>query len=89
LHDGFGNPKYAPCPLLTNMVTAGYFGVKSGEGFYSYKAGSKNWLLVKDSNDVESRSTTSGLEVVDLDSIQLMNNSCRQQFIQYRGYNSC
>ncbi len=33
LHDGFGNPKYAPCPLLVNMVTAGYLGVKSGEGF--------------------------------------------------------
>src|SRR5690606_20102219 len=32
LHEGFGNPKYAPCPLLVNMVTAGYLGVKSGEG---------------------------------------------------------
>jgi 3-hydroxybutyryl-CoA dehydrogenase len=42
LHDGFGNPKYAPCPLLVNMVTAGYLGVKSGEGFYKYTAGSKN-----------------------------------------------
>lgn len=41
LHDGFGNPKYAPCPLLTNMVTAGYLGAKSGEGFYKYTAGSK------------------------------------------------
>jgi len=41
LHQGFGNPKYAPCPLLTNMVTAGKLGVKSGEGFYSYTAGSK------------------------------------------------
>lgn len=41
LHDGFGNPKYAPCPLLSNMVTAGYLGVKSGEGFYKYEAGSK------------------------------------------------
>src|SRR6202000_2255595 len=39
LHDGFGNPKYAPCPLLTNMVTAGYLGVKSGEGFYRYTPG--------------------------------------------------
>lgn len=37
LYDGFGNPKYAPCPLLTNMVEAGMLGVKSGEGFYSYK----------------------------------------------------
>jgi 3-hydroxybutyryl-CoA dehydrogenase len=42
LHDGFGNPKYAPCPLLVNMVTAGYLGVKSGEGFYKYTAGSKD-----------------------------------------------
>lgn len=45
LHDGFGNPKYAPCPLLTNMVTAGYLGVKSGEGFYKYEAGSKELLV--------------------------------------------
>ncbi len=36
LHDGFGNPKYAPCPLLVNMVTAGKLGNKSGEGFYEY-----------------------------------------------------
>ncbi len=36
LHEGFGNPKYAPCPLLVNMVTAGRLGVKSGEGFYKY-----------------------------------------------------
>jgi 3-hydroxybutyryl-CoA dehydrogenase len=41
LHDGFGNPKYAPCPLLVNMVTAGYLGVKSGEGFYKHEAGVK------------------------------------------------
>ncbi len=41
LHEGLGNPKYAPCPLLVNMVTAGYLGVKSGEGFYKYEAGSK------------------------------------------------
>ena len=41
LHDGFGNPKYAPCPLLTNMVTAKKLGVKSGEGFYVYAPGSK------------------------------------------------
>lgn len=41
LQDGFGNPKYAPCPLLVNMVTAGHKGVKSGVGFYQYTAGSK------------------------------------------------
>ncbi|MCX7768076.1 MAG: 3-hydroxybutyryl-CoA dehydrogenase [Flavobacteriales bacterium] len=41
LHEGFGNPKYAPCPLLVNMVTAGKLGVKSGEGFYIYTPGSK------------------------------------------------
>ncbi len=45
LHTGFGNPKYAPCPLLTNMVTAGYFGVKSGEGFYRYTPGSKDLVV--------------------------------------------
>lgn len=41
LQEGFGNPKYAPCPLLVNMVTAGKLGVKSGEGFYVYTPGSK------------------------------------------------
>ncbi|MFN8309205.1 MAG: 3-hydroxybutyryl-CoA dehydrogenase [Chitinophagales bacterium] len=41
LYDGFGNQKYAPCPLLVNMVTAGYLGVKSGEGFYKYEKDSK------------------------------------------------
>ena len=41
LHDGFGNPKYAPCPLLVNMVTAGKLGVKSGEGFYDYSENRK------------------------------------------------
>lgn len=42
LHDGFANPKYAPCPLLVNMVRAGKLGLKSGEGFYNYEAGSKD-----------------------------------------------
>ncbi len=45
LHDGFGNPKYAPCPLLVNMVMAGKLGVKSGEGFYTYTAGSKELVV--------------------------------------------
>ena len=45
LHEGFGNPKYAPCPLLVNMVQAGYKGVKSGEGFYKYTAGSKDSIV--------------------------------------------
>jgi 3-hydroxybutyryl-CoA dehydrogenase len=45
LHDGFGNPKYAPCPLLVNMVTAKKLGVKTGEGFYSYAAGSKDLVV--------------------------------------------
>lgn len=47
LHEGFGNPKYTPCPLLTNMVNAKMLGVKSGEGFYKYTAGSKE-LVVSD-----------------------------------------
>lgn len=47
LQDGFGNPKYAPCPLLVNMVTAGHLGVKSGKGFYNYSAGTKE-LVVAD-----------------------------------------
>jgi 3-hydroxybutyryl-CoA dehydrogenase len=45
LHQGFGNPKYAPCPLLVNMVTAGYKGIKSGEGFYTYSSGSKELVV--------------------------------------------
>ncbi len=45
LHDGFGNPKYAPCPLLVNMVMAGKKGIKSGEGFYDYSNGVKDAKL--------------------------------------------
>ena len=45
LKDGFGNPKYAPCPLLVNMVMAGKLGAKSGEGFYTYAAGSKELVV--------------------------------------------
>lgn len=45
LHDGFGQPKYAPCPLLVNMVTAGKLGVKSGEGFYDWSHGTKELIV--------------------------------------------
>ena len=47
LHEGLGNPKYAPCPLLVNMVTAGRLGVKSGEGFYSWTHGTKDLVLAE------------------------------------------
>ena len=47
LYEGFGNPKYAPCPLLVNMVTAGHKGVKTGSGFYSWGHGTKE-LIVAD-----------------------------------------
>jgi 3-hydroxybutyryl-CoA dehydrogenase len=47
LHDGFGNPKYAPCPLLVNMVTAKKLGIKSGEGFYDYSNGIKEAVVSK------------------------------------------
>ena len=47
LQDGFGNPKYAPCPLLVNMVTAGHLGVKSGKGFYDYSTGTKELVLAE------------------------------------------
>ena len=47
LYEGFGNPKYAPCPLLVNMVEAGHKGVKSGSGFYSWGHGTKD-LIVAD-----------------------------------------
>ncbi|EKB48830.1 3-hydroxyacyl-CoA dehydrogenase family protein [Cecembia lonarensis] len=45
LYEGFGNPKYAPCPLLVNMVEAGYKGVKTGEGFYKYTPGVKEFIV--------------------------------------------
>jgi 3-hydroxybutyryl-CoA dehydrogenase len=47
LHDGFGNPKYAPCPLLVNMVQAGNKGVKSGSGFYQYMTGNKDLIVAE------------------------------------------
>lgn len=47
LYHGYGNPKYAPCPLLVNMVTAGKLGVKSGEGFYVHTPGSKELVVSK------------------------------------------
>ena len=47
LHNGIGQPKYAPCTLLVNMVTAGKLGVKSGEGFYRYTPGSRDIVPVK------------------------------------------
>ncbi len=45
MYQGFGNPKYAPCPLLVNMVTARKLGVKSGEGFYVHTAGNKELVV--------------------------------------------
>jgi len=45
LYDGFGNPKYAPCPLLVNMVEAGHKGVKTGSGFYSWDHGTKELVV--------------------------------------------
>lgn len=47
LYEGFGNPKYAPCPLLVNMVMAGKLGVKSGEGFYDYSISRKAEVISK------------------------------------------
>ncbi len=47
LFDGFGQSKYAPCPLLKNMVSGGHLGIKSGQGFYRYEAGSRQ-LVVSD-----------------------------------------
>ncbi len=45
LYKGFGNPKYAPCPLLVNMVEAGHKGVKSGSGFYDWSHGTKELVV--------------------------------------------
>lgn len=45
LYDGFKNPKYAPCPLLVNMVASGHLGIKSGSGFYEYKKDSKELIV--------------------------------------------
>lgn len=45
LFDGFGNPKYSPCPLLTNMVNANKLGIKTGEGFYRYTTGNKELIV--------------------------------------------
>ena len=50
LYDGFKNPKYAPCPLLVNMVRAGKLGVKSGEGFYSWSHGTKELIVAENFN---------------------------------------
>lgn len=47
LHEGFGNPKYAPCPLLINMVAAKRLGIKTEEGFYSYAQGNKELIVSK------------------------------------------
>ena len=48
LYDGFGNPKYAPCPLLVNMVEAGHLGIKSGNGFYSWNHGTKDLVVAEE-----------------------------------------
>lgn len=54
LQDGYGNPKYAPCPLLVNMVMAGQLGVKSGQGFYKYAADSKELLVAERFRKIEN-----------------------------------
>ncbi len=48
MHNGFGNPKYSPCPLLVNMVTAGHLGVKSGSGFYKYQKENKELVVAEE-----------------------------------------
>ena len=45
LFNGFGNPKYAPCPVLVNMVAAKKLGIKAGEGFYNYSQGTKELIV--------------------------------------------
>ena len=50
LHDGFGQAKYAPCPLLVNMVTAKKMGIKSGEGFYNWTHGTKELIVASNFN---------------------------------------
>jgi len=55
LHNGFGNPKYAPCPLLVNMVVAGKKGVKSGEGFYSWEHGTKELIVAPNFSKKDSK----------------------------------
>ena len=55
LHNGFGNPKYAPCPLLVNMVVAGKKGVKSGEGFYSWGHGTKELIVAPNFSKKDSK----------------------------------
>ena len=50
LYEGLGNPKYAPCPLLVNMVVAGKKGVKTGEGFYSWGHGTKELIVADNFN---------------------------------------
>jgi 3-hydroxybutyryl-CoA dehydrogenase len=47
LHEGLGNPKYSPCPLLVNMVQAGHLGIKSGNGFYQYAPGKKDMVVAE------------------------------------------
>ena len=50
LHEGFGQAKYAPCPLLVNMVTAKKMGIKSGEGFYNWTHGTKELIVASNFN---------------------------------------